>query len=330
MPKAPPIPPKPHLIEILAFDEAQLLDIAGPLQVFASANEQLELAGRAPFYRLRPIARSRRVTTSSGLQLRLGTLTERNPPVDTLIVSGGRGVHTARRDQRLLPWIKRRAAVAKRIVSICSGAYLLGEAGVLDGRRATTHWAECRNLARAFPKARVEANAIFIQDGPVWTSGGVTAGIDLALALVAADCGQLIAHAVARDLVVFIRRSGDQAQFSELLALQHQSSDFDELHAWIAGHLGGDLSTPVLASRARMSERTFQRRYREQVGVTPARAVERMRIETARQLLTGTERPIKQIAKACGYGTEETMRRSFQRQLHTTPQDYRRHFSTRR
>ena len=206
--------------------------------------------------------------------------------LDTLIVAGGQGVEAAAADPKLVDWLRKRAARARRVASVCTGAFLLAASGVLDGRRAATHWSVCAELARRFPAVRVEADPIFVRDGPVWTSAGVTAGIDLALALVEQDLGRTVALAVARYLVVFLKRPGGQAQFSAALSLQSAEDRFGTLHDWINGHLADDLSLPVLARRAAMSERSFSRHYAEATGLTPARAVERLRVEAARRLLS--------------------------------------------
>ena len=192
----------------------------------------------------------------------------------------------------------------------------------------TTHWSHCAELARRFPAVRVEPDPIFVRDGPAWTSAGVTAGIDLALALVEQDLGRALALAVARHLVVFLKRPGGQAQFSATLALQGEEDRFDALHGWIGAHLSEDLSLPVLAGEAGMSERSFSRHYAEATGHTPARVVERLRVEAARHLLSDSRQPVKRIAQCCGFGSEETMRRSFLRLLAATPQDYRARFGS--
>ena len=209
---------------------------------------------------------------------------------------------------------------------MCTGAILLAASGLLDGRRAATHWSFCADLARRFPAVRVEPDPIFIQDGPAWTSAGVTAGIDLALALVEEDLGRTVALAVARYLVVFLKRPGGQAQFSAMLDLQG-AERFEALHSWIGTHLTHDLSSPVLARQAGMSGRSFSRHYAAATGQSPARAVEQLRVEAARTLLADTPVAVKRIAQSCGFGSEETMRRSFVRLLAVTPQDYRARFS---
>jgi transcriptional regulator GlxA family with amidase domain len=228
----------------------------------------------------------------------------------------------------LLRWLVVRARTARRVASVCTGAFLLGAAGLLDGKRAVTHWADCERLARLFPRTRVDMNAIFVRDGDVWSSAGVTAGIDLALAMVEDDIGHAAATMVARDLVVFLKRPGGQAQFSTVLGFQERERAFDELHGWMSGHLGEDLSIAALARRAGMSERSLIRHYRAKMGMTPARAVEKLRVEAACQLLATTRDPVKRVARNCGFGSEETMRRSFFRQTAIGPNDYRARFSS--
>ena len=212
-----------------------------------------------------------------------------------------------------------------RPASVCTGAFLLAAAGLLDGRRAATHWAECERLARRHPRVRVESDPIFVEDEGVWTSAGVTAGIDLALALMERDVGRATALAVARRLVVFLKRPGGQAQFSAALALQ-ASGSFEELHAWMREHPSADLRVPALAARAGLSERTFARRYAAETGLTPARAVERVRVEAARAALGGPA-SLKVVARGCGFGSEETMRRGFLRVIGVGPSEYRRRFA---
>jgi transcriptional regulator GlxA family with amidase domain len=324
MTNSPRISPVARRLEILAFPGANLLDIAGPLQVFASANEFVA----SPAYEISLVAGETPVVTSSGLPLASAPLPALAGPVDTLIVVGGGGVHAACADKPLFSWLIGRARMARRVASVCTGAFLLGAAGLLDGKRAVTHWSDCDRLGRLFPGTRVEMNAIYIRDGALWSSAGVTAGIDLSLAMVEDDIGHAAASAVARDLVVFLRRPGGQAQFSTILGLQEREREFDELHGWMAGHLGDDLSIPALAERVRMSERSLLRHYRAKMGMTPARAVEKMRVEAACQLLATTSDPVKRIARRCGFGSEETMRRSFFRQMAIAPHDYRMRFSS--
>ena len=315
-------------IEIIVFPSVQILDVTGPLQVFATANDAAVERGGDPPYALHVLANGGgNVVATSGLRLVAEALPSLVGPVDTLVISGGKGVETAASDPVLVDWIRDRAHAARRTASVCTGAFLLAATGALDGRRVVTHWSFCEELGRRFPRVRVERDPIFVRDEEVWTSAGVTAGIDLALALVEDDLGREIALAVARYLVVFLKRPGGQAQFSTTLSLQMAKDDrFATLHAWIRANLARDLSLGVLATQAGMSERSFSRRYAETTGSTPARAVERLRVEAARLLLTDSDLPLKRIATRCGFGAEETMRRSFLRLLATNPLDYRARF----
>ena len=329
-PKSSRSPPNAaRIVEVLAYPDVQLLDVTGPLQVFASANDLTAKAGGAPPYAIRLVAPGgQSVAASAGVALAAGPLSSLETCVDTLIVAGGEDFDTASADAVLIDWVRARTTKARRTASICTGAFLLAAAGVLDGRRAATHWLYCGELARRYPAVHVESDPIFVRDGSVWTSAGVTAGIDLALALVEEDLGRTTSLAVARYLVVFLKRPGGQAQFSEALSLQAAEDTFGALHDWIGKHLAEDLSLPVLASQAGMSERSFSRHYADSTGLTPARAVERLRVEGARRLLLDTHLPVKRISERCGFGSEETMRRSFLRVLSATPQDYRARFRT--
>lgn len=328
MPKSPRSSPNSiRVIEILTYPAVQLLDVAGPLQVFASANDLVAEAGGPPPYAIQVVAQGTSVATSAGLGLSVAPLPSLAAPLDTLIVAGGQGVEAAAADPVLVDWLRHRTECARRVASVCTGAFLLAAIGVLDGRRAATHWSVCTELARRFPAVQVEPDPIFVRDDPVWTSAGVTAGVDLALALVEQDLGRTIALAVARYLVVFLKRPGGQAQFSTALSLQSAEDRFGALHAWIDRHLADDIPLSVLARQAGMSERSFSRHYTEATGLTPARAVERLRVEAARRLLSESRLPVKRICQRCGFGSEETMRRSFLRLLSATPQDYRARFS---
>jgi len=318
----------PRRIDIFAFPDVQLLDVSGPLQVFASANELSIAAGLgAPYVPCVVAAISGEVNSTAGLRLFAHPLPSASETTDTLIIAGGRGVHAVSKDAAQVAWVRERAPRARRVASVCTGAFLLAAAGLLDKRRAVTHWAHCDLLGKRFPDVRVDPAPIFIRDGAVWTSAGVTAGIDLALALVEDDLGRELALDVARELVVFLKRPGGQAQFSATLSLQKAGDRFAELHAWIAENMATDLSIAMLAERAGMSERSFVRHYRAQTGVTPARAIDRLRVEAARRLLGDTAFPIKRVAARCGFGSEETMRRSFLRSTGVSPQAYRERFS---
>lgn len=326
------MPDQPRIVHILAFPNVQVLDVCGPLQVFASANLQAQQQGLPTPYRMKVIAaKDQAVQSSAGLGLQTWPLPPSGEPSDTLIVAGGRGVQVAASDADLVAWLHDRASAARRVASVCSGAFLLAATGLLNGRRVVTHWHSCEALARLYPALRVDPDPIFINDHGFWTSAGVTAGIDLALALVEEDLGHAMALAVARDLVVFLKRPGGQSQFSATLSMQQASASIDgrfaELHGWIIENLTSDLSVASLAARVGMSERSFVRHYRAQTGNTPAKAIEQLRVEAARRLLADSSLPVKRIASRCGFGSEETLRRSFLRTLSVTPQAYRERFS---
>jgi transcriptional regulator GlxA family with amidase domain len=317
----------PRRVWLLAFPDAQVLDVTGPWEVFAIANRLGN--PRPPRYALSLVAPAAGpFATSGGLSLVADqSLAQASGPVDTLIVAGGLGTRPPARDPRLVAWIRRTARRARRVASVCSGAFLLAEAGVLDGRRAVTHWAMCDALQRRFPAVRVERDPIFLRDGPVFTSAGVTTGMDLALELVEEDFGRELALTVARLLVLFLRRPGGQSQFSVQLAAQlAERNGLREVQGWIADHPDGDCSVEALARRARMSPRNFARVFRREIGVTPAAYVEAQRVEAARRLLETTARNVADVAEACGFARVETMHRAFRRVLRVAPGQYRRHF----
>ncbi len=312
-------------IVLVAYPGIQTLDVVGPAEVFTGANRE---AGEAR-YAVEVVARAgRAVTATSGLTLGVDRrLADVRGAVDTLMVAGGDGTAEALRDRVLVDGIRRVAARSRRVTSVCSGAFMLAEAGLLDGRTATTHWSVCDTLARLYPSVTVDPEPIFVQDGHVFTSAGVTAGMDLALALVEHDQGRDLALQVARRLVLFLRRPANQSQFSAQLAAQlAQRDEVREVQRWIAEHPEGDLSVASLSERAGMSERSFARWFATEVGVTPGRYVERARVEAARRLLEDSDDSITTVARACGFGTAETMRRSFLRVVRTGPAEYRRRF----
>jgi transcriptional regulator GlxA family with amidase domain len=319
------VAPGTRSVVIVGFPEVQALDVVGPLEVFAMANRH----DAEPAYATSVVSASgRTITTSSGLSLATDRAARHRTPIDTLVVAGGPGTAAAMADDSLIGWLRRAAGSARRVTSVCSGAFLLAQAGLLDGRRATTHWSACDTLARSFPGVDVDADRIYVQDGNVWTSAGVTAGIDLALALVEHDHGGELSLAVARQLVVFAQRPGGQSQFSAQLAVRRaERQPLREVLAYVAEHPEADLSVPALAGRAAMSVRTFARAFRHEVGTTPAVFVQRSRVESARRLLETTGRTVDDIACACGFGTVETMHRAFQRTVRTTPGQYRRLFA---
>ncbi len=320
-------PPQPRLIVFLVYPGVKLLDLAGPLQVFADAARS---GGGLPAYRTRVVSldggaipSDTAVAVPSAPFAALAV-----EPVDTLLVVGGNGVFAAMQDTRLVEGLQRLAAGSRRVGSICSGAFLLAAAGLLSGKRAVTHWDHCARLAAYDPDIEVEDDPIYIEDGGIWTSAGVTAGIDLALAMVAEDLGRPRAMALARNLVTFMVRPGGQSQFSPVLARQVADAEgrFDGLHHWMAANLDADLRVEALADQAGMSPRTFARLYVEHTGQTPAKAVEAMRVEAARGLLETGDLPVSQVAVRCGFGDDERLRRAFLRSLQVPPAAYRERF----
>ena len=312
-------------VVVACFPGMELLDAAGPMNVLTAA---ARLAGRGPRYEIHVTAeRAGAVPTAGGVELvARGTLRGFRGPIDTLLVPGGM-VDSLVAAQPLVPHIRRAARRARRVVGVCSGALLLGAAGLLAGRRAVTHWAGCDELRRRVPDCHVEPDRIFVQDGRIWTSAGVTAGMDLALALVEEDHGPALALEVARWLVMYLRRPGGQSQFSAPLAAQLTGQDpIAELVEWMRTNLQADLKVGTLARRAAMSERNFARVFAAATGVTPAVFAQRLRLEAARAELESTGRSVKEIAARCGFGRVETMHRAFQRGLGTTPRSYRARF----
>jgi transcriptional regulator GlxA family with amidase domain len=306
---------------VVLFDDVQSLDVTGPVEVFAGAGH----SGRGAYPIVTASLDGGPVRTQSGLRLLPDTTLADADRPHTLLVPGGEG--TRRPDPRLIDWLRENAPHAERLVSVCTGALLLAEAGLLDGHRATTHWIACDHLARCYPRVEVEAEPIFVRDGRISTSAGVTAGIDLALALVEEDLGRDAALTVARHLVVFLRRPGNQAQFSAQLAAQTaRRAPLRDLQHWISEHPDEDLSVEALAARARLSPRHFARAFRTETGTTPGRYVDRVRLEHARRLLEDTADGVEEVARAAGYGTPEAMRRAFVRAMDTAPADYRRRF----
>ncbi|MFD9583773.1 GlxA family transcriptional regulator [Streptomyces sp. NPDC059980] len=306
---------------IVLFDGVQSLDVTGPLEVFAGAE-----AHRADSYRIRTASLDGApVRCSSGLVLVPDHPLAEAPAPHTLLVPGGRG--TRNPDPLLVDWLRAHGPGVERLVSVCTGAILLAAAGLLDGRRATTHWAYCDRLARDHPAVEVDPDPIYVRDGHVATSAGVTSGIDLALALVEDDLGRATALTIARHLVVFLRRPGNQAQFSVQLAAQTARREpLREVQQWISEHPGGDLSVESLAARARLSPRHFARAFQAETGTTPGRYVEGVRLEHARRLLEDTSDGVEEISRASGYGTPEAMRRAFVKTLGSAPAEYRRRF----
>lgn len=321
----------PRTLVFLAYPQMGLLDLTGAQTVFWAASKAMAERGMAGYTLHTASTRGGLITTAEGLTIQTTSLEAVNPvTVDTLIVPGAPDIQQAMTDSEdLVNWLRVASVQARRTVSVCSGTFLLAQAGLLEGLRAATHWAMCDMLKSGFPNIDVDMDAIFIKQGSVWTSAGVTTGIDMALALVEADCGREVALQVARELVMFIKRPGGQAQFSMLLQSQTEESvDFDDLHMWISANLGdAHLTVEILARQAQMSPRNFARMYKRKVGRTPAKAIEMFRIEAARRMLEDSDRNIDQIAQLCGFGDEERMRDTFQRHLAVSPRAYRNRFS---
>lgn len=318
--------PGPRQVIVLAFPGAQALDFVGPLEVLevaerlrpGSYSSSLATPDGAPF----ATSSGLRVTPARSLKAVRGRL-------DTLVVAGGSGVHEAAGLPDTVRRVRALAGRARRTASVCTGAFLLAEAGLIDGRRATTHWASAQRLAEEYPAIEVDPNPIFIRDGDVWTSAGVTAGMDLALALVEEDLGPDVALAVARWLVLFAKRPGGQAQFSTPLSAQTaQRQPLREVQDHVRATPTGDLSVESLARRAHMSTRNFARTFAREVGATPAAFVESVRLEHAKQLLEATATSVDAVAASCGFGTPETLRRVFARRLGVSPAQYRDRFRT--
>jgi transcriptional regulator GlxA family with amidase domain len=328
------MPEHSHRVVIAVFPDVDLLDVTGPAEVFTLANR--ESGGRAG-YRVRlagPGGAGEAVATSAGVRLvtDLG-FADVGAEVDTLLVPGAVDIRDERPepriDRRVVDWIADTAPHARRIASVCVGAHLLAAAGLLDGRTATTHWSTARRLAADHPRVTVDPDPIFVRSGKVWTGAGISACLDLALALVAEDHGEDLALAVARHLVVYLKRQGGQSQFSVPISRPPTARrDVDELRRYIADHPEADLSAAALAARVSLSERHFARVFTRETGVTPAAYVEAQRVEAARRLLETTDLPLEQVARAAGLRTVETLHRAFRRQIATSPAAYRRRFRT--
>jgi transcriptional regulator GlxA family with amidase domain len=306
-------------VVIAAFPDCLSLDVAGPAEVFASAGAyeiQVVAPDPEPFF----MSNGLRLVPDEAMTLKRGA-------IDTLMIAGGPGTRRAATDPRVIRWVRSAAKRSRRVTSVCSGAFLLAEAGLLDGRRATTHWQWCDVLASMYPTIAVERDSIFVVDENVYTSAGVTAGVDLALALVEEDLGPQVAREVAQQLVVFLRRPGGQSQFSaQMAAPVAEREPVREALAWIAANPGADLTVPALADRAAMSPRNFARAFRDETGMTPGAYVESIRVEQARIALEGSAAQIEAIAQHCGFGTVQTMRRAFHRRLGVGPSAYRSRF----
>ncbi|MGP8123967.1 MAG: GlxA family transcriptional regulator [Xanthobacteraceae bacterium] len=307
------------MIGVLIFPGFQLLDAAGPISVFEVAGR---ISGRPAT--ITPLALAAGpVRSSSGVEM-VARGFKGLRGLDILIVAGGEGTREALRSTELIGFVTQAARRARRVASVCSGAYVLAQAGLLDGRRATTHWGRTRHFLSTYPKVRLEPDRIFVKDGPIWTSAGISAGIDLALAMVAEDEGDAIARDTARQLVVYHRRAGGQSQFSTLLELKEPSGRFRPLMAWARENLDQPLTVERMAEQASMSARHFTRAFVAETGMTPSKAVERLRIEAAKARVEGAGEPIEAVARATGFRDPERMRRAFVRAFGQPPQALRR------
>ena len=308
-----------------------LLDLVGPLQVFTHARKT---GAPGPAYQTHVASfDGGRTETNTILEIHSGRLAdwlaeERATSIHTLVVIGGDGAIPASANQRFVDQVRHLAQRSTRVCSVCSGALVLAAAGLLDGRRAVTHWEDCERLEASYPAVNVEVDPIYIKDGNVWTSAGITAGIDMALAIIEEDLGKAAAMDMARSLVTPMVRSGGQSQFSAELDRQARDSEgrFTRLHQWIAENIHQRISVDDMAKECAMSSRNFSRRYRETMGVSPAKAVELLRVNAARDLLATTDKSIKRVALTCGFQDDERMRRAFLRHIKTSPSQFRKQF----
>lgn len=319
-------------IVFVAGPGTEILDLVGPLQVFARASDMYcrEHPGARPIYSVEIVSasESRSLIANCGLRFAAHkTFRQASGRIDTLLVAGGDAIEQNKIGPDAVRWLKRTAARCRRVGSVCTGAMLLARAGLLDGRRATTHWNWCQTLIKRAPRANVDPDPIFVRDENVYTSAGVTAGMDLTLALVEEDHGSPLALQVARNLVLYLRRPGGQSQFSAALSLQATDrKPLRELESWVLDNLNKSLTVPVLAQRLAMSPRNFARVFATEMRTTPAKFVERLRVEAARRRLEESQNSMETIASECGFGNVNSMRSVFQRALRTSPGQYRRHF----
>jgi transcriptional regulator GlxA family with amidase domain len=327
--------PKRHFtsrrIVFAVYEGVSLLDLAGPLEALRVASAFPTPEPRVSYECSVVSVEGGAITTADGVGIVTDSVQSLNKKtIDTLIVPGAFSVDDVTRDRAMVQWIRRRAASCRRVCSVCTGSFLLAAAGVLNGRRAATHWMHAPLLATRHPRVRVEPDAIFVRDGAVWCSAGVTTGIDMALALIEEDAGRGVAMNVARVLVVYLKRAGGQSQFSALLTakMESESEPFSELERWIAEHLKSDLTIDALAEHVHMSPRNFARAYAAKRGRTPAKAVEVIRVDAAQRRLEQSDDRIETVAEACGFSSEEQMRRAFLRVLKIAPREYRKRFSS--
>jgi transcriptional regulator GlxA family with amidase domain len=322
-----------HIV-ILAPPNTSILDVAGPIEVFSKAADYIDryFHNSAGSYTVHVLSTqsSKIVNTSSGLPIvSEGGIKSIGYKVDTVLVAGIPNAPVNMVGKEILNWLRENSNSIRRVGSICAGAFILAEAGILNGRRATTHWSVCDKLARHYPKVKVESDPIFIKDGNVYTSAGISTGMDLSLAMVEEDYGRDIALFVARQLVLYLKRPGNQSQFS--IILSHQKVDYQpirEMQDWIIEHLNEELNIEILAEKASMSPRNFARVFLRESGITPAKYIQKLRLETARRRLEETRLTLDEISSECGVGNADALRRLFLRYMKTTPSDYRRSFGS--
>jgi transcriptional regulator GlxA family with amidase domain len=319
-------------IGLLGFDGVQALDLTGPAEAFAAATVEDDGDGPQRCYEVILIGLTTKCFVSADCHLiyKPHKTIHTAPPLDTLIIPGGPGLREPETNARVSAWVRNRASRIRRIATVCTGTYGLAATGLLDGRRVTTHWRYARDLAARFPKVNVDPNALYLKDGNFYTSAGLTAGIDLSLALIEEDFGSRAALAVARELVVYLKRPGGQEQYSEPLKFQTSSNDaFSELIGWMIGHLHHDLSVETLAAKACLGPRQFSRRFKNGFGTTPAAFVENLRLDEARQRLTMPNQNIESVAASVGFKSADVFRRAFERRYGITPGSYRKRFNLR-
>lgn len=318
-----------RVVGIIGYPGVVALDVVGPFDAFAIAAQMA--GGVTPAYRCLLLGpRDEPFVAESGLRFAPDyALADAPDPLDTLIVAGGGGIRDSAISAPIAAWLKGRAPRCRRVASVCIGIYALAATGLLDHRRVATHWRFAQDVARRFPALRVDPDAIFVESGPFWTSAGVTAGIDLALGMIEADHGPELALTVAREMVIYLKRSGGQAQYSAPLKFQTAGRNrLSEIIAWMSAHLAEDLSVAVLAARSCITPRHLTRKFVKAFGLPPGRVAEMLRLDEARQHLTATNSSIAHIAESVGFRSADVFRRAFERRFNTTPRDYRERFRT--
>jgi transcriptional regulator GlxA family with amidase domain len=314
-------------IGIVGYDDVQALDVTGPADTFAAAARTAD--GKTPAYEVVLLGlRKGRIRSQSGIDFYAGATLSNAGQLDTIVIPGGKGLRTNSAVRTgIAKWLQTAAPRTRRVASVCTGIYALAEAGLLDGRSATTHWHYAADVRDKWKKIGIDADAIYIKDGKYYTSAGITAGIDLCLALVEEDCGQDVALEVARGLVVYLKRSGGQLQYSQPLLLQTQAKEhFGDVAGWIRGHLADDLTVESIAERVNLSPRHFARKFKDLLGVTPADFVEELRLDEARWMLVNARDSIAKVARSVGYASDDTFRRAFERRFGVAPAEYRSRF----